>query len=148
MDEEKFYHDAHASGTDHYYYMNLMKNFVVTDGVKFMTSKLECFWLMDIVASYVAKIDKLDLDFCVVYVRVNKEDDTAVFSVDDGNGKTVISQKIPFTDISENVRCYLAAGKLNSLFSVAHLCNAHINHRKKQISKISYLVKIKSTLIF
>ena len=50
---------AQAIGTENYYRHGVVKNLVYTDGVKAVASKLECYWLIDVVASWIAYVEQI-----------------------------------------------------------------------------------------
>ncbi len=47
-----------SMGTENYYRHSLVPNFLFTDGVKYLAENAECFWLIDIIASYQAMAKK------------------------------------------------------------------------------------------
>lgn len=108
----KYYEDLQSSGTEHYYRHGLTRDLMHTDGVEIMCQKLQCYWLVDIVASYIHRLKKIDDTMFFPKLHLGK-DSTAVFTIDDG-GKgdekphIWITQEIPFTDCTENISLYLS----------------------------------------
>jgi hypothetical protein len=107
-DTIKFYEDPQASGTQHYYRLSHFAPLVSTDGVQMMFHKLQCFWIADIVASYLPKLSKLD---CFFSIKIIVSDSKAIFTADDGNGNILITQHIEYTDLAENVHMFLESGE-------------------------------------
>lgn len=75
-----------------------------TDGVKYVASKAEAFWLIDMALLHAVEIygragetGMQTHSLLVGRLDVNP-DDTAVFKMLDGNGKVLARQDIPFTD--------------------------------------------------
>jgi len=108
--ETSFYEDLKSCGTEHYYRTTFMKDFVVTDGVNIMFEKLQCYWVGDIVASYIPTIMKLDSFFSV---KVIVNDSKAIFTIDDGNGNILVTQDIPYTDLKQNLKMFLQYDEQN-----------------------------------
>lgn len=106
----KFYTDPQAIGTIRYH-TSTFKLMYLTDGVIDMAKNLKCYWLIDIVESYISKLDNKEL-YCVKFI---KNGDGGTFTIDDGNEKVLIEQLVHYTDISENVKMFLGpsnSGKL------------------------------------
>lgn len=106
----RFYEDPQAIGTENYYRTSFIGNCLHTDGVEIMFQKLSCYWLGDVVVSYLPFLTKSNEYFFSVKV-VLKENSQAIFSIDDGNGNLLVTQAIPFTDLKENVHLFF---QLNS----------------------------------
>lgn len=72
---------------------------LLTDGTLFLAENAGAFWLFDIVASILPMIETKHRNeyFLSVKLAVNP-DRTAVFTVDNGNGRVYYRQEIPFTD--------------------------------------------------
>ena len=100
-------------GTDNYTKISpFAPNLLATDGTIHMAEELQCYWLLDIVASYMTHIqilsNKIKNEFFVV--RPSKlEGNKALFTIDEGNDDDIfnITQKIPYTGLKMNVRMYL-----------------------------------------
>lgn len=103
----KYYEDPYAIGTENYHKVSPFHHLIITDGVKAMCEKLECFWLIDEIAFMMAKKKE---DFMVVYLRKNNDSSCAI-TFEDGNGKVLNYEKIPFTDIKENVKLFIEKGE-------------------------------------
>jgi hypothetical protein len=72
---------------------------VYTEGVQYLASKMECYWLIDEIGRVI--FSKLLRDylgwFYVIHFLVYA-DCTAIIKVDDGNGNTHLEHKINWTD--------------------------------------------------
>lgn len=81
------------TGTEHYY--RLHKDVVLTDGVKYLADEAKCYWLMDAIASYLRFFQPKECFACCKLKVVNE---SAVLTIDDGNGTILASQNIEYTD--------------------------------------------------
>jgi len=81
------------TGTEKYY--KYLFGILITDGVKALCERFECWWFLDIVCSYQPDL-KLE-EFQVWSLGVN-EDNSAVIICTDGNDKLLKTQEIPYTD--------------------------------------------------
>lgn len=82
------------TGTEHYYKHPFGIKF--TDGVKYLADECQCYWLLDIVASYQFDTNVKN-EFQVFKLRVN-EDKTALIEISDGNHNVLATQDLEFTD--------------------------------------------------
>lgn len=84
------------TGTEKYYsYFNLK----LTDGVKYLADKGECWWLLDVILSY--QPEYYQVPFQLWELNIDKEEDkrAAVITMrEDSNTKALVTQKIPYTD--------------------------------------------------
>lgn len=83
------------TGTEHYYKHPFGIKF--TDGVKYLADECQCYWLLDIVASYQFDINVKNEDFQVFKLKVN-EDHSALVEISDGNHNILMTQEIEYTD--------------------------------------------------
>jgi hypothetical protein len=81
--------------SDNFYKYNF--GLIITDGVKALAEKFECFWFIDIVASYQRDLKNEEFQ---VWKLVKNEDDSAIVTCSDGNCHLLRSQKIQWTDFS------------------------------------------------
>ncbi|MBN9485254.1 MAG: hypothetical protein BGO70_02240 [Bacteroidetes bacterium 43-93] len=81
------------TGTENYY--QYMFGMLITDGVKTLCERFECWWFLDIVCSYQPVLKQED--FQAWSLGVN-EDGSAVVICTDGNDRILKTQDIPFTD--------------------------------------------------
>jgi hypothetical protein len=90
-----------GSGTNEYHRLTMIRNFLVTDGVKLFAEAASAYWLSDVVMSYLPKIAKINDYFFVVIMKVN-DDNRGTFRICheiNGKKKTTVRQKIPFTNL-------------------------------------------------
>jgi len=85
---------THFTGTDKYY--RISRHHLLTDGTKYLAEEAECFWMMDAIASHVSEIGTNDW---FVQIKVQVQGIKATMIYDDGNGKELARQEIPFTDL-------------------------------------------------
>ena len=87
---------AQHYGTETWYRHPLSK-ILYTEGVKYLADEAGAYWLVDEIAF--AQIRKpVRAEQFQVWVLTVKEDATAKLHCEDGNGRTVYTTKIPFTD--------------------------------------------------
>lgn len=89
---------SHCTGTENWYRHPLVRGFIYTDGVKTFARMAGAYWFLDIAATEVLPFQKQE-EFILVVLAV--KDDAAVISAEDGNGKSVWSRNIEFTDCPE-----------------------------------------------
>lgn len=82
----------HASSGNFYRY-----NFglVITSGVKTLCEQFECWWYLDIVASYQRDLKNEEFQ---VWKLLKNEDDSAIVTCENGNGIILKRQRIQWTD--------------------------------------------------
>lgn len=100
------YEDPQASGTEEWHRASpLIKNFVATDGIMEMCIKLKCFWVLDVVSSYLHTLKDKD-DFFTV--KVTREKNGGCQFVVRGDGKIYATQDIPYTDLKYDLNLFLS----------------------------------------
>ena len=82
-------------GTENYY--RHLFGIVYTDGIRFLAEECQCYWLIDLVASYQSH-DKVKLEEFQVYQLTVNADHSAVVEITDGNYNIITTQDIEFTD--------------------------------------------------
>jgi hypothetical protein len=83
------------TGTEHYF--KFLMGIRFTDGVKYLAESAECFWLLDIIASYqVHDIVKKE-PFQVYKLTVN-EDKSGLVEITNGDQRILETQEINYTD--------------------------------------------------
>lgn len=86
------------TGTEHWY-KHPMSGYVYTDGVQYLASEGSAYWLIDKILICMKCLRKLqNQEFVAWVLKVNKEDDTAVLTADDGNRHVLYTEKIDYTD--------------------------------------------------
>ena len=82
-------------GTDGYTrWSRVFRNFLLTDGAKYIAEACDAYWLVDLFASHLPSYK--DEGFAVLYLKV--KDGKAVAQIEGGNGKVLKKQKIEYTD--------------------------------------------------
>lgn len=82
-------------GTEAYHQWSpLFRNFVLTDGAKYIAEECGAYWLMDAIASHFPSYR--DEEFAVV--ELMKFDSGWNLQIEDGNGDTLAEQFIEFSD--------------------------------------------------
>ena len=77
-------------------YWRVARQFVITDGVKYLAETAACFWLIDAAISHLLEIGTADW---FVLVRTEVSGSSAVMIYEDGNGLERARQAIPYTDL-------------------------------------------------
>lgn len=88
------------------------KQWVATTGIMQYCENNKCNWVLDVIASYIPKINKkahiTGLDrMLLINVEKNKSNDGAKFSISHevrGTIVQILQQRIPFTDLEENLK--------------------------------------------
>lgn len=80
------------NATDHYYKYLTMN---ITVGVLTLAQNFECFWFLDIIASYQPQLKQEEFQ---CWKLTKNEDDSAIVTCDDGNGRILKKQKVDWTD--------------------------------------------------
>lgn len=83
--------------TGTFYYYKHAFGIVYTDGIKYLVEECQCYWLIDVVASYQFEQKVKKMDFQVFKLLVN-DDKSAVINIEDGNYNIIATQEIEFTD--------------------------------------------------
>lgn len=82
------------TGTGRYY--KISRRHLLTDGTRYLAEQAACFWLMDAIASHLSEIGTAEW-FVVIKTTVKRT--SAVMVYQDGNGKELARQAIPYTDL-------------------------------------------------
>jgi hypothetical protein len=85
---------AQFTGTAQYW--RVARQFVITDGVKYLAESAACFWLIDAAISHLLEIGTADW-FVLVRTEVSGRQATMIY--EDGNGLERARQAIPYTDL-------------------------------------------------
>ncbi|RYE52576.1 MAG: hypothetical protein EOP48_16195 [Sphingobacteriales bacterium] len=80
------------NGTDNFY--RHFTKMLYTDGVKALCDDFQCYWFLDIVASYQSQLKGEEFQ---VWLLRKEEDGSAVVTCTDGNDRELVSQSIPST---------------------------------------------------
>ena len=82
------------TGTGQYY--RISRRHLLTDGTRYLAEQAACFWLMDAIASHLSEIVTAEW-FVVIKTTVKRT--SAVMVYEDGNGKELARQEMPYTDL-------------------------------------------------
>jgi hypothetical protein len=83
------------TGSENWYRHGLNRRIAFTDGAKYLADQAGAYWLLDEIA--LAQPGLRAHDFQVWVLAVNT-DRTATLACEDGNGNTITSKRIEFTD--------------------------------------------------
>ncbi|CCG43236.1 DUF6876 family protein [Magnetospirillum molischianum] len=89
---------AQFNGAERFYRHPMNQQILFTDGVKFFAERAGAFWLLDILATELNEIRKVE-EFIVV--RLNVTGSKAVLISDDGNDNVLHTKNISLTDAPE-----------------------------------------------
>lgn len=93
---------AHFTGTENYHRLGMYRWLLATDGVAYLAKNAECFWLLDIIASYQPKISKSNkqgLKHMQFWTLRKTGATSAVVECREESGmKPFVRQEIPYTD--------------------------------------------------
>jgi hypothetical protein len=88
---------AQCYGSDRPYIKHsLVKRLVMTDTVGTLREMADCFWLVDVIASYQSEL--LEQPFQVWQFKCNTELKLGTVTCEDGNGNELVRQEIEYTD--------------------------------------------------
>lgn len=107
-----YYENRNFTGTESYFKISNV-GLIATDGVIDTFEKFQCFWLGDIIASYLHKLGNDDLYVCKF--DLDEKGDKGMFYIEDGNNNVIIKQKIKFTDIIVSIKLFLSTESPNSI---------------------------------
>ncbi len=96
---------AFFTGSEEFY--KAYPKVLITDGVKFLADRAECYWIIDLIFSYQSIKKVKDEAFQVYDLKVNLEEQSAIMICTDGNKNTLYEQRIPFTTFPlESIKLY------------------------------------------
>lgn len=74
----------------------LTRTVLLTEGARYLAEAAECFWLFDVYASHLGRVDNNKNGFtCLKLTQTNR---IASVSIEDGNYRVLAKQKIEYTD--------------------------------------------------
>lgn len=93
---------------DKYYRFSPFCSWIATSGIMNQCEECKCFWILDVVASYVPQLAKADY-LKIIEVKLNKasgdgEGQGALFTVHDEINGELVRQEIQFTDLEKDVK--------------------------------------------
>lgn len=80
-----------------------------TDGINYLVESADCYWFIDIVASYQRKLN--GINFQVWELKVNEDKSAVVTMKEDSDKPNMVTQKVRSTDFPLNkVKVYVQNG--------------------------------------
>jgi len=90
---------AQFTGSENWYRHGLVRSVLYSDGAQYLADAGGAYWLLDEIALAQRHNKRVaGEEFQLWKLIVDQEDDSAVLTCDDGNGRIVFSKRIPFTD--------------------------------------------------
>ncbi len=91
------------TGTELYY--RIGRRVMLTEGTKYLADRGACYWLFDLIVSHIVQSRIVDHDF--VSIKLIREGQGAVLTLDDGNSNLLGCQSIDYTDFPlESISLY------------------------------------------
>ena len=91
---------SHFTGTENYY--RVMPRLVITDGVQYLASQANSYWLVSAIYSHLMS-NAIYSEFVVARLTVIGK--TADLVLDDGNDRVIAKQAIEYTDFPLDEMC-------------------------------------------
>ena len=88
------------TGTENYY--RVMPRLVITDGVQYLVSQANSYWLVSLIYSHLMS-NAIYSEFVVARLTVSEK--TADLVLDDGNDQVIAKQAIEYTDFPLGEMC-------------------------------------------
>ena len=85
------------TGTEYWYRHGMVRSVLFTDGAKYVAETGGAYWLLDEIAFAQKSVKKLAGEEIQLW-RLTVKDNTATLVCEDGNGRKILSKRIPFTD--------------------------------------------------
>ena len=85
------------TGSEHWYRHSIARKMLYTDGVQHVAEQGGAYWLLDALV-FAQAIHTVAAEPFQLWILTVCPDHTATLVCEDGNGNTVHTQKIPFTD--------------------------------------------------
>lgn len=93
-----------CNGSERFHRHGMARRMLYTDGVKFVAETCGAYWLIDVVASYIATTRKVQLEDCQVWTLEAVGETAAVVRCTNGNDNAkIVEQEIPFTDFPRDL---------------------------------------------
>ncbi|MDD2466938.1 MAG: hypothetical protein PHI97_23330 [Desulfobulbus sp.] len=86
------------TGSEYWYRHSLVRSVLFTDGAKYVAETGGAYWLLDEIALAQRFEKKVAGEEFQLWKLAVKQDHTAILACEDGNGRKVLSKRIPFTD--------------------------------------------------
>ena len=95
------------TGTEQWYRHGINRAVVFTDGAKYVADIAGAYWLLDEIALIQPHNKRIAGEAFQVWTLIVNDDQSATLTCDDGNGTTIYTQQIPFTDFAlEEITLY------------------------------------------
>lgn len=87
-------------GTENHYFLPLFQDFIYTDGIKYLATEYEMYWLITDIAALLPKIIKTHHDYfyCITLKQLQPGQIELIFT-DGNNNNPIFSQKYDFTNL-------------------------------------------------
>jgi hypothetical protein len=105
---------AHFIGSEAWYKHS--NQLLITEGMKYLADETRCYWLIDLVGSYLPQLVDKDWFFVVEFSNNTEIPDNFTITMADENGhdSVVIRETILETDLPlDKIKLYLELGSLN-----------------------------------
>lgn len=86
------------TGTEHWYRHSLARGVLYTDGVQYLAEQAGAYWLIDIIALAQRAEPAVQAQDFQVWTLTVQDDHTATLTCDNGNRRTLHTQRIDYTD--------------------------------------------------
>ena len=90
-----------------YKFNRFAMNYVGCAGLMTWVEENECFWLLDVIASYSSTLKKKNADYLKVAEVVLNDKGGCVFTISDEINGLLVKQSIPYTDLKEPVKIWI-----------------------------------------
>jgi len=95
------------TGTSQYYHYPI-GNFLYTDGIDFLVESGKCYWLLDVIGSYLLYRHIRAIPFQLWELTVHDDHSAVVTMKEDSDEPVIVKQKIPYTDFPmDYIKLYL-----------------------------------------
>lgn len=85
------------SGSEYWYRHSMVRSILFTDGAKYVAETGGAYWLLDEIAFAQKSKKKVAAEEFQLW-RLTVKDNAATLVCEDGNGRKILSKRIPFTD--------------------------------------------------
>ena len=97
--------------TEKYHRFSILSKLVMTDGVKYLANACQCFWLMDIIASYQSKAMKDPRLAEIQFWELKKDGKGFKVTCSRDTNDVAITQRIPYSDFPlDSVKIWVENG--------------------------------------
>lgn len=86
------------TGSEYWYRHSLIRSILFTDGAKYVAETGGAYWLLDEIALAQRFEKRVRKEAFQLWRLIVKKDSTATLVCEDGNGRKILSKRIPFTD--------------------------------------------------